>query len=76
MRLLVAGGLAALATLGVRELVELGWEPDGTKVQAIVMLALMGVVDLGLLAVLARLMRIDEVNDIVGLVTRRRSRQG
>ncbi len=76
VRLLVAGGLAALATLGVRELVELGWEPDGTKVQAIVMLALMGVVDLGLLAVLARLMRIDEVNDIVGLVTRRRSRQG
>ena len=72
VRLLVAGGVAALATWGFRELAEQVWEPDGTKVQAVVMLGLMGVVDLGLLAVLSRAMRIDEVNEVVALVTRRR----
>ncbi|HSV39617.1 MAG TPA: murein biosynthesis integral membrane protein MurJ [Nocardioidaceae bacterium] len=71
VRMVVAGGIAALATWGVRELVEVGWPEDGSKLQAVVMLGLMGVVDLGLLALLARLMRIDEVNELVGLVTRR-----
>ena len=76
VRLLLAGGLAALATWGVRALAESLWAPDGSKIQAIVMLALMGVVDLGVLGLLARAMRIQEVNEVVELFTRRLRRSG
>jgi putative peptidoglycan lipid II flippase len=76
VRVLLAGGLAALATWGVRALAESVWAPDGSKLQAIVMLALMGVVDLGVLGVLARAMRIQEVNEVVDLLTRRLRRSG
>ena len=75
VRLVIAGGIAALATWGFRELVESGWSENGTKLQAVTMLAGMGVVDLGLLAVLARVMHIDEVNEVVALFTRRGRRR-
>ena len=71
VRVLLAGTIAALATWGVRELVEAAWPEDGTKLQAVVMLGLTGVVDLGLLALLARAMRIQEINALVALVTRK-----
>jgi putative peptidoglycan lipid II flippase len=71
VRILLAAALAALATWGVRELVETFWPQNGTKLQAIVMLGVLGLVDLTLLTTLARLMRITEVNEVVSLVTKR-----
>jgi len=71
VRVLIAGGIAALATWGVRELVEAVWAEDGSKLQAVVMLGLMGLVDLGLLAVLGRAMRIEEIDEMATMVTRR-----
>jgi putative peptidoglycan lipid II flippase len=71
VRLLIAAGLAALAAWGYRELVESFWPNDGTKVQAVVMLGSTGLVDVVLLVVLARAMRIEEINEVVGMLSSR-----
>jgi putative peptidoglycan lipid II flippase len=75
VRVVIAGGIAALATWGAREVVESVWVEDGSKLQAVAMLGLMGAVDLGLLAVLGRAMRIDEIDEMVTMVTRRLRRR-
>jgi putative peptidoglycan lipid II flippase len=75
VRLVIAGGLAALATWAVRDLVRQVWAENDSKLQAIVMLGLMGAVDLGLLAALGRAMRIEEINEVVALLTRRLPRR-
>ena len=71
VRLAVAAGLAALAAWGWRWGVLSLWEPGDGKVQALVLLASTGLVDLVVLLALARVMRITEVNEVVGLVTGR-----
>ena len=71
VRMVIAGGIAALVTWGCRELLEAAWPEDDSKVQALVLLGVLGVVDLGVLATLARVMRITEVNEIVSVITRR-----
>jgi len=71
LRLVIAAGAAAGLAWGFRELLESFWTPDGGKLQAVVLLGSTGLVDIGVLVALARLMRIEEVNEVVGLLTRR-----
>jgi putative peptidoglycan lipid II flippase len=71
VRLVIAAGIAAALAWGFRELVEALWSPGGGKLQAVVMLGSIGLVDVGAVVALARLMRIEEVNEVVGLFTRR-----
>lgn len=75
IRILVVGGLAAVACLGVRELFEQIWEPSGGKLYAIAELIVLGVVDLGLVVVLARVFRVDELQQIVGIFSTRLGRR-
>ena len=70
VRAFIAAGLAtavvALLGLGADQV----WEGD-SKLRAIVLLAVFGLVQLTVYAVLARLMRIEEVVEVVDLLTRR-----
>ena len=70
LRLAIAVGLSAVAALGLRELLD-AVVPGSGKVHALVDLALVGVLYLGLYLVLARLLRLTEVTDVMKLVTRR-----
>ncbi len=70
-RLLVAAGAATGLAWAVRYGVEQAWPANTGKVQAGVMLATMGVVDVGVFLLLARMMRISEVTSVMRLVTSR-----
>ena len=70
-RLLVAAGLATGLAWAVRYGVEQAWPPDNGKVQAGVTLATIGVVDVGVFLLLARMMRVSEVTSVMRLVTSR-----
>jgi len=70
LRLVPAAAVAAVVAFGVSRGVHALLEGDG-KAVALLALAAAGVVDLLVLAVLARLLRISEFNDVVALVTRR-----
>jgi len=63
----VAAGAAWLAKLGLQRV----WEPANGKVQALSVLAVTGLVDLGVFLALARAMRIREVTGVLDLVTGR-----
>ncbi len=71
VRIVLAGGIAALAAWGWRVGLLALWEPGDGKVQALVVLGTTGLVDLVVLVVLARLMRITELTDVMGMLTRR-----
>jgi putative peptidoglycan lipid II flippase len=75
VRLVIAAGLAALVALLARELLTAAWEPvQGTllsKLRALVLVGVPGIVDLAVLLVLAWAMRISEVTEVTALVTRR-----
>ena len=76
VRITLAAGLAALVALLARELLALGWSPvEGdpvlAKVRALVLLGVPGLVDLAVLLVLSWAMRISEVTEVTGLITRR-----
>jgi putative peptidoglycan lipid II flippase len=75
VRILIAAVLAALAALLARELLALGWPPveqsPASKVRAAVLVGVPGVVDVVVLLVLAWAMRISEVTEVAGLLTRR-----
>lgn len=73
VRMAIASAVATLCAWGVRLAVEALWTGDDTKLQAVTLLGLMGVVELVVLLLAARLMRIREVTEVVGLV---RSRLG
>ena len=80
VRLVLAAGLAALVALLARELLTLAWspvtgEPVAAKVRALVLLGVSGVVDVAVLLVLAWAMRITEVSEVTGLLTRRLRRR-
>jgi putative peptidoglycan lipid II flippase len=70
-RLLVAAGISTAAAWAVRYGVEQVWATDTTKVQSIVVLAVVGLVDVLLFLLLARLLRIAEVTSVMGLLTSR-----
>ena len=71
VRMLIAAGLAGAAAWGWRALLSTFWETGDGKGQALVLLVSTGIVDLVVLVVLARLLRIRELNEVVGLVTSR-----
>ena len=76
VRITLAAGLAALVALLARELLTLAWSPVEddpllSKLRALVLLGVPGLVDLAVLLVLAWAMRISEVTEVTGLVTRR-----
>jgi putative peptidoglycan lipid II flippase len=71
VRMLVAAGLAGAAAWGWRALVTLAWPLGDGKLQAVTLLATTGLVDVAVLLVLARIMRIREVTEVVTLVSSR-----
>jgi putative peptidoglycan lipid II flippase len=79
VRLLIAGGIAAgaawLVSYGVHQVWPPAHGPAATslvgKARAVGSLALAGVVDVAVLVLLARAMRITEVTEVVGVLTRR-----
>jgi putative peptidoglycan lipid II flippase len=74
VRILVAGGLAGLAAWGWRQLLDGVWVTGDGKVQALVLVASTCVVDLAVLLVAARALRVTELNEVVALVRRRLGR--
>jgi putative peptidoglycan lipid II flippase len=68
VRMLIAAGLAGAAAWGWRLLLDAVWETGDGKVQALVLLATTGAVDLVVLLLCARAMRIAELNEVVALV--------
>jgi putative peptidoglycan lipid II flippase len=71
VRMTIAAGLAAAVAWGWRVLVDSVWATGDGKGQALVLLGTTGLLDLAVLLLLARLMRIREVTEVVGLVTGR-----
>ncbi|MEP7089889.1 MAG: murein biosynthesis integral membrane protein MurJ [Nocardioidaceae bacterium] len=79
VRLLIAAGIAAGTAWATKYAVQHLWiAPTGTaatggsgKAQALGVLALTGLVDVGVFLVLARVMRITEVTGVIALLTRR-----
>ena len=79
VRLLIAAGIAGGVAWGWRALLDAVWATGDGKVQALVLLGTTGVVDLVVFLLLARAMRIEEVQEVVSLLTARlpsRSRKG
>jgi putative peptidoglycan lipid II flippase len=76
VRISIAAGLAAAVAWGWRILLDSIWATGDGKGQALVLLGSTGLLDLAVLVLLARLMRIREVNEVVGLVTGRLRRRG
>ena len=76
VRILLVAVLAALVALLARELLTAAWPPveDGPvlgKLRAVVLVGVPGLVDVGVLLVLAWALRISEVTEVAGLLTRR-----
>jgi putative peptidoglycan lipid II flippase len=71
VRMLIAGALAAAAAWVFRAGLLAVWPLGDGKVQAVVLLAGAGLVDLLVLLAAVRAMRITEVTEVVGLVTAR-----
>jgi putative peptidoglycan lipid II flippase len=79
VRLLIAAGLAAAVAWAVRQGLAHLWPPPGGgaatardgKAQAVVMLAVTGLVDVAVFLLLARLLRIAEVTSVLGVLTGR-----
>ena len=76
VRIVIAAGLAALVALLTRELLTLAWppvegDPVTSKLRALVLLGVPGLVDVAVLLVLAWAMRISEVTELTGLLTRK-----
>jgi putative peptidoglycan lipid II flippase len=70
-RTLVAAGLAAAAAWGWRTLLLSVWGGDEGKLLSVTLLVSAGVVDLVVFLLAARLLRIREISEVVGLVTSR-----
>ena len=70
-RLLLAAGVATAVAWAARYGVEQAWPAGSGKVQAVVLLAVVGLVDLAVFLPLARALRIPEVTSVVGLLTSR-----
>ncbi len=68
VRMLIAAGLAGGAAWGWRLLLDALWETGDGKGQALVLLATTGAVDLVVLLLCARAMRIVELTDVVALI--------
>ena len=74
VRILAAGGLAGLAAWGWHRLLDHVWVTGDGKLQALVLVASTCAVDLVVLLLVARVLRITEVNEVVALVMRRLGR--
>lgn len=75
VRILLVGGLTALACLGVRELLISAWGPTENQARALVDLAILGVVGLIGLFGLARVFRLEELRAIVRIFGTRLGRR-
>ncbi len=71
VRMTIAAGLAGAAAWGWRWLVASAWATGDGKGQALVLLGSTALVDVTVLLLAARAMRIREVTEVVGLVTSR-----
>jgi putative peptidoglycan lipid II flippase len=71
VRMTLAAGLAGAAAWGWRSLITTAWPLGDGKAQALVLLGSTALVDIVLLLLLARLLRIVELTEVVGLLTRR-----
>jgi putative peptidoglycan lipid II flippase len=71
VRMLIAAGLAGAAAWGWRLMLDAVWETGDGKAQAVVLLATTGLVDVAVLLLCARAMRITEVTEVVAAVTGR-----
>ena len=73
VRMLIAAALAGAAAYGWRSAVYAVWDGvgDGSKLQSLLVLGSTGLVDLAVLVVLARAMRITEIQEVTSLVTTR-----
>jgi len=71
VRMTLAAGLAGAAAWGWRSFVTTVWPLGDGKAQALVLLGSTALVDVVLLLLLARLLRIVELTEVVGLLTRR-----
>jgi len=71
VRLVLAAGLAALVAWLVRTGLDTVWSTGAGWPLALVRLAIVGLVDVGVFLLLARALRLTEVTEMVGLVTSR-----
>ena len=71
VRMLLAAGLAGAAAWGWRVLLATFWEVGDGKGQAVALLLSTGAVDLVVLLVVARALRITELTEVVGLLVSR-----
>jgi len=71
VRVLVAAGLAGVAAWGWRTLLESLWAADDGKVLSLTLLVSCAVVDVAVFLVVARLLRVQEISEVVGLVSSR-----
>ena len=71
VRLGIAAGLATLTAWAVSLLLRLVWTPDDAKLQSLVVLAVVAGADVLVLVAVSRWLRIVEVTEVVGLLTRR-----
>ena len=70
-RTLIAAGVAAAAAWAARIGLESVWDSESGKVQSLTLLVGASIVDLAVFLVIARALRIREVNDVVALVASR-----
>jgi putative peptidoglycan lipid II flippase len=71
VRLLLAAGIATAVAWTVKQGLQAVWPVTGGNLQAFLVLAATGLVDVGVFLALARLMRISEVTAVMSLVTGR-----
>ena len=75
VRMLIASGVAGAAAWGWRLLLDAVWDTGDGKGQALVQLATTGLVDVVVLLLCARAMRITEVTEVLGALTGRLRRR-
>ena len=73
VRMVIAAALAGAAAYAWRTLVYALWDGlgDGSKLQSLLVLGSTGVVDLVVLVLVARALRITEIGEVTSLVTSR-----
>jgi putative peptidoglycan lipid II flippase len=71
VRLLLAAGIATAVAWAVKQGLQAVWPVTGGNVQAFLVLAATGLVDVGVFLALARVLRISEVTAVMSLVTGR-----
>ena len=74
VRTVLAAGAGAAAAMGTRAALLAVWDTDDSKLQALTLLAAATVVDVVVYLLVARLLRVAEVSELIGLVSSRLGR--